>query len=252
MKGPHSYPGISPEGEFMYTSDCAHKCGCWMGSCRSGGPDGVNPFGECPNAPEISVEEHYEKLYNIQKLSHAQAETIHRLKTAGWTFDHTNEAGVIVMVRKDDRSTATLYPAGDVTYRRDDEEMCEHGEPLRNPCTECDGVVQSHPQIAFEPDRSFPPWDASLRWDPRMMGDAAKLWHAQTDRVRTMLESNALENPSGLFNVGFCAGHATAFRKVKAALDACHQAFRERKHGGVAEAKLRHAIEELLNQPYDA
>jgi hypothetical protein len=51
MKGPHKYPGVSAKGEFMFTSDCANGCGCWMGGYRSGGPDGVNPFGECPKAP---------------------------------------------------------------------------------------------------------------------------------------------------------------------------------------------------------
>ena len=40
--GPHKY---QQEG----TSDCAYGCGCWMGSCRSGGL--VDPFGKCPNNP---------------------------------------------------------------------------------------------------------------------------------------------------------------------------------------------------------
>lgn len=31
------------------TSDCAYKCGCWMGPCASGGP--VDPFGPCPKNP---------------------------------------------------------------------------------------------------------------------------------------------------------------------------------------------------------
>lgn len=48
---PHDYPGApghDPQdpGE-CYTSDCAYQCGCW-GPSRSGGPDGVDPFGECP------------------------------------------------------------------------------------------------------------------------------------------------------------------------------------------------------------
>lgn len=33
------------------TSDCAHGCGAWMGPFRSGAPNGINPFGECPKAP---------------------------------------------------------------------------------------------------------------------------------------------------------------------------------------------------------
>lgn len=41
----HRYP--YPDG----TSDCAWGCGCWMGPFNSGGPEGVDPFGECPKAP---------------------------------------------------------------------------------------------------------------------------------------------------------------------------------------------------------
>jgi hypothetical protein len=38
--GSHDY------GKDHKTSDCGHKCGCWMGPAASGGP--VNPFGACP------------------------------------------------------------------------------------------------------------------------------------------------------------------------------------------------------------
>lgn len=41
----HNYPDGSG------TSDCTNGCGCWMGSARSGGPNGVDPFGPCPQAP---------------------------------------------------------------------------------------------------------------------------------------------------------------------------------------------------------
>lgn len=37
---------------------------------------------------------------------------------------------------------------------------------------------------------------------------------------------------------------------VKAALDECHQAFRDRKRGGVAEGTLRTRLEEIFSQPY--
>ncbi len=51
--GRHYYPGCEAEGVAdFYTSDCAHGCGCWMGGSRSGGPDGVDPFGDCPKNPE--------------------------------------------------------------------------------------------------------------------------------------------------------------------------------------------------------
>lgn len=44
-------------GEHKYadhgrTSDCEHGCECWMGPFNSGGPVGLNPFGECPNNPK--------------------------------------------------------------------------------------------------------------------------------------------------------------------------------------------------------
>lgn len=42
--GGHSY---ASEG----TSDCSHKCGCWMGGFQSGGPLGLDPRGDCPNNP---------------------------------------------------------------------------------------------------------------------------------------------------------------------------------------------------------
>lgn len=52
--GGHHYPGCETNDEF-FTSDCAYGCGCWMGSSRSGGPDGVNPFGACPARPPRSL-----------------------------------------------------------------------------------------------------------------------------------------------------------------------------------------------------
>lgn len=48
--GPHQY------ADHDGTSDCAHGCGCWMGPARSGGPDGVDPFGECPKNPMAPAE----------------------------------------------------------------------------------------------------------------------------------------------------------------------------------------------------
>lgn len=47
--GSHFYPGCEGDGESFYTSDCEHGCGCWMGSSRSGGHEGVDQFGQCPN-----------------------------------------------------------------------------------------------------------------------------------------------------------------------------------------------------------
>jgi hypothetical protein len=45
--GPHFYPGIATDS----TSDCKYGCGCWMGSFRSDGPEGIDPFGLCPKNP---------------------------------------------------------------------------------------------------------------------------------------------------------------------------------------------------------
>ena len=39
--------------------------------------------------------------------------------------------------------------------------------------------------------------------------------------------------------------------RITGALDECHDAFRARKHGGVAEQKLRHNIEAILDKPYE-
>lgn len=44
--GPHKY------AEHDGTSDCKYGCGCWMGPSRSGGPDGLDPFGVCPGNPK--------------------------------------------------------------------------------------------------------------------------------------------------------------------------------------------------------
>ncbi|MEK7159180.1 MAG: hypothetical protein AAB766_01620 [Patescibacteria group bacterium] len=56
-------------GEHKYdvgvgTSDCAYNCGCWMGSTRSGGPVGLDPFGVCPNNPVDGVRGNSHDDYN--------------------------------------------------------------------------------------------------------------------------------------------------------------------------------------------
>jgi len=50
------------------TSDCAYGCGAWAGPYRSGAPNGINPFGECPKAP----------LLQTPAQAEAQAPTRHR------------------------------------------------------------------------------------------------------------------------------------------------------------------------------
>ncbi len=44
--GPHKY------ADHDGTSDCQYGCKCWLGPARSGGPIGLDPFGECPNNPK--------------------------------------------------------------------------------------------------------------------------------------------------------------------------------------------------------
>lgn len=44
--GPHDYAGPGR------TNDCKYGCGCWMGPFQSGGPIGLDPFGECPKNPK--------------------------------------------------------------------------------------------------------------------------------------------------------------------------------------------------------
>lgn len=45
--GPHKY-----DDDIHHTSDCKNGCGCYMGPAMSGGPAGVDTFGECPKNPK--------------------------------------------------------------------------------------------------------------------------------------------------------------------------------------------------------
>ena len=56
---PHDYPGDPDKPENngdAWTSDCSYKCGAWAGPSRSGGPEGIDPFGECPKHPNRNKE----------------------------------------------------------------------------------------------------------------------------------------------------------------------------------------------------
>lgn len=48
---PASNVGKHDYGDDDGTTDCKYGCGCWMGPFRSGGPDGIDPFGTCPKNP---------------------------------------------------------------------------------------------------------------------------------------------------------------------------------------------------------
>lgn len=78
--GKHEYP--NHDG----TSDCKFGCGCWMGSTRSGGPLGLDPFGTCPQNPVdgklLGGNSDYENLvtYRIRDLESRVYEAEVRLK----------------------------------------------------------------------------------------------------------------------------------------------------------------------------
>ena len=46
--GGHHYPGLDASGAYVHGSECLYGCDCFMGGLSSYGPDGVDPFGECP------------------------------------------------------------------------------------------------------------------------------------------------------------------------------------------------------------
>lgn len=57
----HKYPGApghNPDdpGD-CFTSNCEYGCGAWCGPSRSGAPDGIDPFGNCPKHP-LCMPEH--------------------------------------------------------------------------------------------------------------------------------------------------------------------------------------------------
>ena len=64
--GSHYYPGVSPDGRLTNTSNCKY-CECWMGSSRSGAPEGVDPKGECPGNPKLR--EAYELLKKTEHVA---------------------------------------------------------------------------------------------------------------------------------------------------------------------------------------
>jgi len=62
-KGGHDYGT-----ENSSTNDCLFGCGAWMGGSRSGAPDGINPFGTCPNNTETNREEDEVKILEASSL----------------------------------------------------------------------------------------------------------------------------------------------------------------------------------------
>jgi hypothetical protein len=58
----HRYPGAEWSRGFR-TTDCGFGCGAWMGFEKSGGPEGVDPFGKCPAAEAGAVYDATHKLH---------------------------------------------------------------------------------------------------------------------------------------------------------------------------------------------
>ncbi len=51
--GEHIYREPVGTGARRKTIFCMHGCGCYKDSHGFGGPDGVNPKGDCPNVPPV-------------------------------------------------------------------------------------------------------------------------------------------------------------------------------------------------------
>ena len=71
------------------TSNCRYECKCWMGPARSGGPIGLDPFGECPNNPKngerLGGNDDYEivvtrRIRALESQSYAGKQAIERLE----------------------------------------------------------------------------------------------------------------------------------------------------------------------------
>lgn len=69
--GGHYYPGCADTGD-VFTSDCKY-CECWMGPSRSGAPEGVDQFGDCPGNPKLR--EAYELLRSKSNECHGSNST---------------------------------------------------------------------------------------------------------------------------------------------------------------------------------
>ncbi len=52
--GTHDYPDCRDPKNF-FTSYCAYGCGARMSAFNSDAPDGIDPFGDCPNAPKPAL-----------------------------------------------------------------------------------------------------------------------------------------------------------------------------------------------------
>jgi len=94
---PNGHDYLKEYGPHQYRDDgmgkCQNGCGCYMASAHSGGPIGLDPFGECPNNPkngnlfggnadhEIVVERRIRRLSS--ELSSAQAELYSTKKLVG-------------------------------------------------------------------------------------------------------------------------------------------------------------------------
>lgn len=98
--GPHEYPA-APD----HTSDCKFGCGCWAGPARSGGPLGLDPFGECPGNPKdgrkLGVNTDYEivvtrRIRVLESRAYNAEQEVERLKY----IKNTPKANLVDRVKK--------------------------------------------------------------------------------------------------------------------------------------------------------
>lgn len=100
--GGHHYRSVYEKHRI--TSECAYGCGCWIGRSIAstqlpsegsrpleGGPDGVDPRGECPKAPSMEIVE----AEGSKQLTENIIATIRNL-------EHGQE-GVVVIYTKGDK-----------------------------------------------------------------------------------------------------------------------------------------------------
>jgi len=81
-----------------------------------------------------------------------------------------------------------------------------------------------------------------MYYDERLI-DGIWMWRGTPDGEWEPMDSRKLHNKINDLEIQLGAISDHLFN--------CHESFRNRQHGGVAEQKLRHGVEEVLQRPYD-
>jgi len=137
-----------------------------------------------------------------------------------------------------------------------------------------DKHVSFKPHSYGDDDANESRFIAILRWDREKLGmrenefDIAFDYEAKWDHLGNRIEewqflfsggeaTRELSNEILFMNLFWYMDDSAIIPKenpciqaIKSALEKCHQAFRERKHGGVAERELRHDLENILGINY--